>query len=108
MRSSTTTTEKFKKAIKIAWYLSDTTDNINDLESNILDAALTYSPVAEKLLSSKELQRVPHTTRSAITSYSKPNPAKLDGKSDVQMIFAKLHKAAEKGGAVQYLLCIFE
>ncbi|AEO58645.1 hypothetical protein MYCTH_2306121 [Thermothelomyces thermophilus ATCC 42464] len=83
---------------RVAWYQSDTTYSIKNLEDGLIDVAITYSPAAEKIAIDQGIALEPsyYAFRDHFLIVGPPsNPANISSESDVYTIFSDLHQAAE-------------
>ncbi|RPA85271.1 hypothetical protein BJ508DRAFT_322715 [Ascobolus immersus RN42] len=104
----------------IAWYLTDTTVSIRALSIGLVDVAITYTPIAEKLAIDQGIAE-PDGRYYIFRDHflivgPRSNPAKIvtsgeNGSRDCCLgIFSRLHRAAEEaarpgwtGGSVRFL-----
>lgn len=82
----------------MAWYRSDTTYSIKDLQDGLLDVAITYSPAAERIAIEQGIALAPsyYAFRDHFLIVGPPsNPANISSTDDIFTIFSDLHEAAE-------------
>ncbi|OAX79808.1 hypothetical protein ACJ72_05869 [Emergomyces africanus] len=84
---------------RVAWYKSDTTESVDHLKTGIVDVAITYNSVAEKVavfrgIASKSLF-IWNDHFMLVGPHS--NPARLDMKSDIYSMISTIFAMAESG-----------
>ncbi|KAH6685915.1 putative extracellular tungstate binding protein [Plectosphaerella plurivora] len=83
---------------RVAWYLTDTTVTIADLEKGITDVGITYNAAAERIAIKQGIASAPsyYAFRDHFLLVGpESNPANLTSDEDAEGLFAALHAAAE-------------
>ena len=102
-------TGKGKSPFRVAWYKSDTTYTIQNLETGAVDVGITYNIAAEEIAIKQGIAKDPayYAFRDHFLLVGpKSNPANIDGSLNITDIFSQLHEAAEdpaNNGTVRFL-----